>query len=73
MNSDAPYFAGNMIALQLGVLYNQHVAAEITQVFEPFTLSSVMVVLLNSPALGLEGPVLLAFFNRRFAVQLRKR
>lgn len=61
-----------MIALQIVVLYNQHVAAEITQVFEPFTLSSAMVVLLNSSALGLEGPVVLKFFDRRFAVQLRK-
>ncbi|KAE8139950.1 hypothetical protein BDV38DRAFT_269375 [Aspergillus pseudotamarii] len=43
-----------------------------TRVCEPFTLSSVMVVLLDSPGLGLKGRLVLKLFDRRFAPQLRK-
>lgn len=58
--------------LQLGTPYDQEIGARITQVFEPFTLSVAMVVLLDSPALGLEGHMVLKLFDRRFAAQLRK-
>lgn len=45
---DCSYVVNNRITLQLETPYDQHeVKAKITHVFEPFTLSSVMVVLLD--------------------------
>lgn len=64
---------GNTIILRLEAPYNQQeVSAKITRVFAPFTLSSSMVVLLDSPALGLEGHMVLKLYDRRFAAQLRE-
>jgi hypothetical protein len=42
------------------------------KVFEPFTLSCVMVVRLACPTLELEGDMVLKLFDRRFATQLRE-
>ncbi|RAQ47418.1 hypothetical protein AFGD_008750 [Aspergillus flavus] len=68
-----PYVVGNTIKLRSGAPYNQQeITAQITRVFEPFTLSCAMMVLLDHPALGLAGHLVLKLFNRRFAAQLRK-
>jgi tRNA A-37 threonylcarbamoyl transferase component Bud32 len=48
------------------------VSACITKVIKPFTLSSVMVVLLDYPDLGLEGHMILKLYDRRFAPGLRE-
>lgn len=65
---------GNTIPLQLGAPYNQQaIGAKITQVFEPFVRSSTILVLLDSPALGLEGHMVLKLFDRRFVAELRKK
>ncbi|KJK60553.1 hypothetical protein P875_00053242 [Aspergillus parasiticus SU-1] len=68
-----PYVVGNTIKLRLGAPYDQQeITTKITRVFEPFTLSCAMVVLLDHPALGLTGHLVLKLFDRRFAAQLRK-
>ncbi|KAJ5197515.1 hypothetical protein N7449_007994 [Penicillium cf. viridicatum] len=46
--------------------------ARIIKLFEPFTLSSVMVVRIACSDLALEGDMALKLFDRRFATQLRK-
>lgn len=46
--------------------------ARIIKLFEPFTLSSVMVVRVTCSDLALEGNMVLKLFDRRFARQLRK-
>lgn len=66
----SPYVVGNTILLRLED--QQEISATITKSFEPFTLSCAMVVLLDSPALGLEGHMVLKLFDRRFAAQLRR-
>lgn len=65
---------GNKIKMRLGAPYDQQeVIAEVNHVFEPFTLSSSMVVhLLDSTAVVPKNPVVLKLFDRRFATQLRE-
>ncbi|KAE8336396.1 hypothetical protein BDV24DRAFT_168326 [Aspergillus arachidicola] len=68
-----PYVVGNTIKLRLGAPYDQQeITTKIARVFEPFTLSCAMVVLLDHPALGLTGHLVLKLFDRRFAARLRK-
>lgn len=47
-------------------------SAQIIKVFKPFTLSSVMIVRLDSHSRELQADVILKLFDRRFASQLRK-
>lgn len=73
IHSRCPYVVGNKSTLQLGAPYNDEIVeARITQVFEPFTLARVMIVQLNSPALGLSGNMVLKVFDQRFASQTRE-
>lgn len=73
VHSRCPYVVGNRIILRLGAPYNDEMAeARITEVFEPFTLACVMVVQLNSPALGLSGNMVLKLFDRHFASQAKE-
>lgn len=65
-----PYVAGNTITVQLEP-HKESIAALITHVFEPFTLSCVMVVRLFQKE-GLGKPTVLKLFDRRFASQLRE-
>ncbi|OQE20146.1 hypothetical protein PENFLA_c017G08062 [Penicillium flavigenum] len=68
----SPYVVGNTIELQLKTPYDgQTTDARIIKVFEPFTLSSTMVVRLAS-SLALEGDVILKLFDRRFATTIRE-
>lgn len=46
--------------------------AKITRVFEPFTLSCVMLVSLDPPVLGLNDQMVLKLFDRRFVVEFRE-
>ena len=46
--------------------------ANIIEVFEPFTLSSVMLIRMACSSLRLEGDMILKLFDRRFATQLRQ-
>lgn len=46
--------------------------ARIIKLFEPFTLSSVMVVRIACSTLAFEDDMVLKLFDRRFATQLRK-
>lgn len=62
--------AGNTITVQLEP-HKESIAALITHVFEPFTLSCVMVVRLLQKE-GLGKPTVLKLFDRRFASQLRE-
>ena len=62
--------AGNTITVQLEP-HKESIAALITHVFEPFTLSCVMVVRLFQKE-GLGNPTVLKLFDRRFASQLRE-
>ena len=63
---------GNTINLHLKTPDNEATTdAKIIKVFEPFTLSSVMVVQIACSDLGLEGDMVLKLFDRRFATQLR--
>ena len=65
-----PYVAGNTITVRLEP-HKESIAALITHVFEPFTLSCVMVVrLFQKERLG--EPTVLKLFDRRFASQLRE-
>ncbi|KAJ5100271.1 hypothetical protein N7456_006323 [Penicillium angulare] len=69
-----PYVAGNSIALRLKTPHNEaQVDAKIVRIFEPFTLSCVMVVRIDCPALDLDGndDIVLKVFDRRFAKQAR--
>jgi hypothetical protein len=64
---------GNTVDLQLHSPYDgQTTKATIIKVFEPFTLSCVMVVRLDCHTLELEGDMVLKLFDRRFATQLRE-
>lgn len=71
-----PYNPGNTITLRLDPPTHQTTQATITRVFEPFTLSSAMLVHISSDsqsqAPGFNGPVVLKLFDRRFAAQLRR-
>ncbi|KAE8146932.1 hypothetical protein BDV25DRAFT_169521 [Aspergillus avenaceus] len=70
-----PYVTGNTITLRLDTPCTQQpttITGQITQVFEPFTLSSAMVIILDYPSLGLGGEVALKLFDRRFATQFRE-
>ncbi|KAJ5120413.1 uncharacterized protein N7515_009801 [Penicillium bovifimosum] len=69
-----PYAVGNVIKFHVktpGGLEATAVA-EIIKVFEPFTLSSVVLVRMACSSLGLEGDMILKLFDRRFATQLRQ-
>lgn len=75
MRRRCPYVVGNTIKLQIeerSYPPDRAVSATITKLFEPFTLSSVMLALLDSPPCGLEGYIVLKIFDRRFATQLRE-
>lgn len=64
---------GNTIKLYLKMKDNEVLTdARIIRLFEPFTLSSVMVVRIACSDLALEGDMVLKIFDRRFATQLRK-
>lgn len=65
-----PYVAGNTITVQLEP-HKESITALITHVFEPFTLSCVMVVRLFQKE-GLGKPTVLKLFDRRFASRLRE-
>lgn len=61
-----------MISLQLDALQSlETLQAKTTRVFESFTPSCVMLVLLKSPVLGLNDQTLLKPFDRRFLVEFR--
>ncbi|ODM18947.1 hypothetical protein SI65_05564 [Aspergillus cristatus] len=71
--AECPYAVGNIISLQLDASHNQQtVEAKITRVFEPFTLSCVMLVSLEPPVLGLDDQMVLKLFDRRFVVEFRE-
>jgi hypothetical protein len=64
---------GNTIKLYLKMKNNEVTTdARIIKLFEPFTLSCVMVVRIACSTLALEGEMVLKLFDRRFATQLRK-
>lgn len=64
---------GNTIELHLKMKDNEvSTDARIIKLFEPFTLSSVMVVRIECSDMALEGDIALKLFDRRFATQLRK-
>lgn len=64
---------GGKIPLQLrGSFEGQTAEATILKVFEPFTLSCVMVVRLSCSELASNGEMVLKIFDRRFASQLRE-
>ena len=68
-----PYVVRNTIELHLDIPYDGRTTkATILKVFEPFTLSCVMVVRLSCSALALEGDMVLKFIDRRLAKQLRE-
>ncbi|KAJ6035967.1 hypothetical protein N7540_000246 [Penicillium herquei] len=70
-----PYVDGNVIKLHLEAGPDKKTAttnATVIRVFEPFTLSSVMMVRISCPDLALNGDMVLKVFDRRFAIQLRK-
>ncbi|KAJ5296096.1 hypothetical protein PENANT_c021G08032 [Penicillium antarcticum] len=68
-----PYVVGNTIELHLNTPHDgQTTKAKIIKVFEPFTLSCVMVVRLEYPDFDMEGDLVLKLFDRRFATQLRE-
>jgi hypothetical protein len=64
---------GNTIKLYLKIK-GEKVAtdAEVIKLFEPFTLSSAMIVRIASSSLELDGNMVLKLFDRRFATELRK-
>lgn len=63
----------NTISLQLDASHNhQTVEAKIIRVFEPSTLSCVMLVSLDPPVLGLNDQMVLKLFDRRFVVEFRE-
>lgn len=69
----SPYTVGNTIKIQLKEPYDgQTIHAKIMEVFEPFTLSCVMVVRLACSSLALEGDMVMKLFDRRFATQFRQ-
>ncbi|KAJ9491106.1 hypothetical protein VN97_g2159 [Penicillium thymicola] len=71
--NQCPYVVGNTIKLHLKTKDNEVLTdARIIKLFEPFTLSSVMVVRISCSDLTLEGDMVLKLFDRRFATQLRK-
>lgn len=64
---------GNTIKLDLKIKdVEVSTNARIIKLFEPFTLSCVMVVRISCPNLTLEGDMVLKLFDRRFATQLRE-
>ncbi|KAJ5097381.1 hypothetical protein N7456_008102 [Penicillium angulare] len=68
-----PYVVGNVVTLQLKTPFDgQRIDARIIKVFEPFTLSSVMVVRPACPTTTWEGDMVLKLFDRRFATEFRQ-
>ncbi|KAJ5970428.1 uncharacterized protein N7479_000346 [Penicillium vulpinum] len=71
---ECPYAVGNVINIHLKTPDGLEATADanIIKVFEPFTLSSVMLIRMACSSLGLEGDMILKLFDRRFATQLRE-
>ncbi|OQD67360.1 hypothetical protein PENDEC_c039G02274 [Penicillium decumbens] len=70
-----PYIVGNVIKVHLKRPNDGLEAttdAKIIKVFEPFTLSSVVLIRITCPTFGLEGDMILELFDRRFVMQLRE-
>ncbi|GAB1200716.1 hypothetical protein BDV32DRAFT_122643 [Aspergillus pseudonomiae] len=69
--TECPYVVGNEIALHID---RQQVKATIAHIFEPFTFSCAMVVLLDRPSqsLQLNGHMVLKLYDRRFATGFRE-
>lgn len=67
-----PYVAGGTLSLKLP--HDDSLQAEIVKIFEPFTLSSVMLVRLQpAPSVGEPlGLVVLKAYYHRFATQFRQ-
>ncbi|KAJ5139018.1 uncharacterized protein N7515_003866 [Penicillium bovifimosum] len=70
---ECPYAVGSVIKIHLKTPGGLEAIADahITKVFEPFTLSSVMLIRMACSSLRLEGDMILKLFDRRFATQLR--
>ncbi|OGM43011.1 hypothetical protein ABOM_009292 [Aspergillus bombycis] len=68
--TECPYVVGNEIVLHID---RQQAKATITHIFEPFTFSCAMVVLLDRPSqsLHLNGHMVLKLYDRRFATGFR--
>jgi hypothetical protein len=66
-----PYVVGSHLTLQLEDEATGCVSAKIAKLFEPFTISPVMQIYLDSPKHGLKGYMVLKLFDRRFAPNLR--
>ncbi|KAJ6188445.1 hypothetical protein N7519_003353 [Penicillium mononematosum] len=71
---ECPYAVGNVIKIHLKTPDGLEATADanVIKVFEPFTLSSVMLIRMACSALGLEDDMILKLFDRRFATQLRE-
>ncbi|CAI7597797.1 unnamed protein product [Penicillium viridicatum] len=71
--SQCPYVVDNTIKLRLQMKDNEvSTDVRIIKLFEPFTLSSVMVVRIACSDLALGGDMVLKVFDRRFVTQLQK-
>ncbi|KAJ5994805.1 hypothetical protein N7481_001782 [Penicillium waksmanii] len=72
-DSQCPYVAGNTIKLYLKIKGEELATdAEVIRLFEPFTLSSAMVVRIACSSLAREGDMVLKLFDRQFATQLQE-
>ncbi|KAJ5928364.1 hypothetical protein N7466_007320 [Penicillium verhagenii] len=71
---DCPYTVGNVIKIHLKTADGLEATedANIIKAFEPFTLSSVVLIRMTCSTLGLQGNMILKLFDRRFATQLRE-
>ncbi|KAI2673687.1 hypothetical protein CBS147355_7446 [Penicillium roqueforti] len=71
---ECPYAVGNVIKIHLKTPDGLEATADanIIKVFEPFTLSSVMLIRMACSSLRMEGGMILKLFDRRFAAQLRE-
>ncbi|PLN83094.1 hypothetical protein BDW42DRAFT_68395 [Aspergillus taichungensis] len=71
---ECPYAVGNVIKIHLKTPDGLGATADanIIKIFEPFTLSSVMLIRMACSSLRLEGDMILKLFDRRFATQLRE-
>lgn len=69
-----PYTVGNVIKIHLKTPDELEATedAKIIKVFEPFTLSCVVLIQMTCSTLKLEGNMVLKLYDRRFAAQLRE-